>query len=333
MSGKKKYNVALVGAGRMGLRWAGVIKKSPNASLKFIVDQNPRSAKTAGEKHRVPFSTRFRDALTKDVDAVLIVTPHKYLYPLAKVALLSGKHVFVEKPGAKTAREMNNLARIAKRKKRALLVGFNYRFFDTIDKAKRIVKDGTIGEVQSITIRHGHRGRAGYEKEWRMNKNLAGGGVLMDQGLHCIDLALWFLNDSAVKVSGALSNNVWNAKVEDTAFVILQTKKKKLASLCVSIAEFSSVFLCEIRGEKGSISIPGLGRKYGNGKVVTVCLYNKALGALSEKTLNCNPDADRALKMEFKEFIRSCSLGGRLSNAGDAAAVLEIIGKVYKQKK
>lgn len=332
MSGNKKYNVALIGAGRMGARWAGVISQSRRARLAVVVDIDSVQAKKTADAYGVPHSTRLADAFAPEIDAVCITTPHAYLFPLAKKTLRVGKHVFVEKPGSKTAEEMRELIRLAKEKKRALMVGFNYRYFDSIQKARRLVERGELGDVTALRIVHGHPGRRGYEKEWRMNKHLAGGGVLMDQGLHLIDLARWFLRGPTASVSGSVSNHAWKTGVEDTASLVLQTKTGQIATLSVSISEWKPVFSLRIIGEKGYIALDGLGRTYGDGAHLTVGRYDRASGQLKEKIIDCNPDADEALRREFSAFIDAIQDGpSHRSNAADALLVLEIVEKIYAE--
>ena len=334
MQKNKKYNVALIGAGRMGARWASIIAISKQASLRLVVDKDVALSEQVAKIHGAASGTNQRAAFGSDIDAVCIVTPHKFLYPLAKEALLAGKHVFVEKPGSRTESEMRDLIRIAREKRLTLTVGFNYRLFDSLRQAKKIVENGAIGAVHSVRIVHGHPGRVGYKKEWRMQKELAGGGVLMDQGPHVIDLARWFLEDTITQVSGVTSNAVWKAEVEDIAVLFLKTNKGKVASLQVSISEWKPVFSCHIGGEKGYLSIRGLGRKYGNGESFSVGIYNRKKEVLKEKILRCDPDADKALTLELGSFLDALANGVRKNeSAEDAAEVLSIIGKVYAQAK
>jgi predicted dehydrogenase len=333
MTGEKPCNFALIGAGRMGERWAKVISESGKASLKVVIDIDLAQARKTAGLYNATFSKNYKDALKADVDAVAVVTPHKYLYSYARAALLAGKHVFVEKPGSRTTSEMRTLLNLAARKRLRLMIGFNYRSFDSIKRAKKIVDSGLIGKVSFVRIRHGHPGRPSYGKEWRMNKELAGGGVLMDQGLHVIDLANWFFGERAKKITGLMSNAFWKTKVEDNAFVLLKTPRGKIASLHVGITEWKPIFSFEIFGEKGYCFIPGLGRKYGDGKTLTVATYNHKYQTLREKKIVCDPDADKALREELREFIKSIQEKRKPSpNAGDALEVLKVIEAVYGKR-
>ncbi|TSC57521.1 MAG: oxidoreductase domain-containing protein, partial [Parcubacteria group bacterium Greene0416_79] len=250
----------------MGARWAEVISHLSRVSLSVVADARVSRAKVLADTYGVSYSRQVKDIFKSDLDVVIIATPHAFLFPLAKEALLAGKHVFVEKPGSRTPEEMRELCRLALKMKRTLAVGFNYRFFDSIRRAKQIIDEGGIGSVHALRIVHGHPGRPGYEKEWRMNKKLSGGGVLMDQGLHVIDLARFFFGSRTTKVCGYISNRAWHAPVEDYASVVLETARGQVASLSVSISEWKPVFTCEIFGERGFIALGGLGRRYGDGE-------------------------------------------------------------------
>lgn len=319
--------IALIGAGRMGSRWAKMIVGSSATTLALVVDTDQRQADRVAKVYDTRSSVHHTEAFSPEIDAVVVATPHRFLYPITRAALRAGKHVFVEKPGSRTAREMRDLMRLARDKNRALMVGFNYRFFDSIQKAKELVSRGKIGKVLAVRIVHGHPGRVGYEKEWRMQKDLAGGGVLMDQGLHLIDLARWFLEDRVTEAYGVVSNAAWKTEVEDTALLLLKTAQGKIASLSVSVAEKKNLFSLEIIGAREYISIPGLGKKYGDGARFSLCSAGR------EKMIPCNPDADRALALELKEFIAALSRRRQTPlNGEDALAVLEIIEKVYAEK-
>ena len=325
----KKYAIALIGAGRMGERWAKVIHDSPRARLSLVIDPN----KKTGEKVAREYGAAYLPAFPKKnvpAHAFFVVTPHAYLYQSARRALLQNKPVFIEKPGARNAAELKKLIALAKKKRQPLMVGFNYRFFDAIQKAKKVLDAGTLGNILFMRLRHGHGGRSGYEKEWRMDKKIAGGGVLMDQGIHLIDLVLWCMPGKIKNLSAVSQNLFWKSAVEEQACIVLKNDTGQLASMSVGITEWKPVFSLEIIGEKGYIRVEGLGRKYGGKELLVVGLKNKD-GTITEKTTACNPKPENALKALFKKFITSVETGTVSGLSGvDALRVLEIVGKTYK---
>ncbi|HEU0051221.1 MAG TPA: Gfo/Idh/MocA family oxidoreductase, partial [Patescibacteria group bacterium] len=250
----KKISVCLIGAGRMGARWVEAMKKHCDIRVLVVTDVNEsegkKLAELAGARFALPKTLPWT---TSDIDAVFIVTPHKFLFPYAKQALHAGKHVFVEKPGSRTAAEMRQLLSLARRKRRQLSVGFNYRHFTNIAKAHQMVLDGKIGELLFLRVVHGHPGRPGYDREWRMKKNEAGGGVLMDQGMHVIDLVNWFLPSKRFRVASATQSRLFwkRSDVEEQAFLILKNERAQMASVQTGVTQWKPVFTLEVYGNKG----------------------------------------------------------------------------------
>ncbi len=328
MSGKR-LSICLVGAGRMGARWAKIFSASRAVRLLLVVDPDPKAGKRIARLHRAGYAASLtrRELDAHEIDAVFVVTPHLYLYPNAERALASGRHVFCEKPGSTTSHELQSLFRLAKKKKRRLMVGFNYRYFSAIGRAKKLVDSGKIGKLLSISIRHGHTGRRGYGKEWRMDKRVAGGGVLMDQGVHVLDLVQWFLGSPIKRVSAVLSDLYWKAGVEDSAFVVLKDAKNRIASVWVSICMWKPTFVMEVVGTKGYCVVNGVGRKYGGGEKLTIGTVNKKNQTITERTVVCDSDPDKCLREELSKFVKLTR--SSRGNIDDPVSVLKIVEKSY----
>lgn len=317
----KRHQTLLIGAGAMGRRWAAAIAETPRVRLACVFDPNAAAARALAEQHRAEAVSNVHDALARrDIDLVVIVTPHAFLAQHAAAALRARKHVLVEKPGSVRSSEMERLGRMARRNRRVLMVGYLYRFFDIIRRAKQLVDGGAVGAIRTMRIRHGFPGRPGYAREWRMDKRLAGGGVLMDQGAHLLDLANWFQGGPWTRVHGALSNRRFKTKVEDTALVTLKNKRGQCAELSVCVAEPKPIFRLEISGSKGNLVAEGLGKKYGGTEVITIGC----------RRIPCRPDAEAALRREFRHFVAAADRGRPISpNADDASAVLKIVERIY----
>src|SRR5262249_55483731 len=132
-------------------------------------------------------------AAQPDLDAVVVATSHDWLSPIAVGCLKGGKHVLVEKPAGCTLADVRAIADVARSEGHMAKVGYNHRFHPAVQKAHAIVKAGDLGPLIFIRGRYGHGGRLGYEQEWRFHPEISGGGELIDQGSHLIDLAYWFL--------------------------------------------------------------------------------------------------------------------------------------------
>src|SRR5690242_7981311 len=130
-----------------------------------------------------------------DVDIVLVSAPHDMLAPISGAAAAAGKHVLVEKPGARHATELDPVCTAAAKTGALVRVGFNHRYHRAFRKAREIFEEGALGEMMFIRGRYGHGGRPGYDREWRAVREISGGGELIDQGAHLIDLSRWFLGE------------------------------------------------------------------------------------------------------------------------------------------
>ena len=144
----KKISFALVGAGKMGTRWAGVLSKNKDVSLDIIIDSSLDKAAKLLNPDSYYASTDIKSIL--EVDAVLVAVPHKYLFPITGFALKSDKHVLCEKPGAITSGQITKNADLAKKKGLVYKIGYNYRFHDAFVKARNLFEKGAIGDLVFI---------------------------------------------------------------------------------------------------------------------------------------------------------------------------------------
>ena len=262
-----------------------------------------------------------------DVDAVIVATTHDQLAAVATEAARHGKHLLVEKPGARRAAELDELARIAAERALTVRVGFNHRFHPALRKARELVDAGAIGTPQYVRGRYGHGGRPGYDREWRAVPELAGGGEAIDQGMHLVDLARWFLGDFT-RVDGAIATYFWDMPVEDNAFFLLRTERGAIAQLHASWTEWKNLFSFEITGRDGKLELAGLGGSYGTERIT----YYKMLPEMGppETTSWEYPMADASWQRETHAWLADIA-AGRASSPGiaDAQAALTVIERVY----
>jgi predicted dehydrogenase len=266
-----------------------------------------------------------------NVDVVFVSTTHKFLPEITLAAVKAGKHVLVDKPAATRAAQLDPIIEIARRDNRKVKIGFNHRHHPAIKKALHMVKEGLVGELMFIRARYGHGGRVGYEKEWRADPELGGGGELLDQGMHLIDLSRMFLGDFET-VEGHVTTYFWDMPVEDNGFLSLRTKKNQTAWLHVSWTEWKNIFSFEIYGRTGKLQIDGLGGSYGTEQLA----YYKMLPAMGppETTIWQFPGEDLSWEIEFKEFIHEIEEDcDPVPGLADARAALSIVETVYEKSK
>ena len=257
----------------------------------------------------------------------MIATPHDQLAQIALAAVEAGRHVLVEKPAGRRPAEVAPLVAAATKHGRIVKVGFNHRFHPAIARAKALADDGRIGPLFFIRGRYGHGGRIGYEKEWRFDPEISGGGELIDQGSHLIDLSRWFLGDLTLAY-GAVPNYFWPARVEDNCFLALAGEQKRMAWLHASWTEWKNLFVFEIMGRDGKLTIEGLGGSYGTERLT----FHRMLPQMGppETTIWEFPFPDRSFADEFENFV--AAVEGRapaIGDISDAYANLSIIQAVY----
>ena len=260
-------------------------------------------------------------------DIVVVATTHDQLAPVAAGAAAAGKHVLVEKPGARRAAELDPVASCAAKTGALVRVGFNHRFHSALRKAREIFDSGALGPMMFVRGRYGHGGRPGYEREWRADRARSGGGELVDQGVHLIDLARWFLGEFT-GVCGHAATYFWDMPVDDNAFLLLRTAAGQTAFLHASWTEWKNLFSFEICGRDGKLEITGLGGSYGTERLA----WYRMLPEMGppETQIWEYPMADRSWEREFAEFLDDIRLGRQPSpGIADAQAVLRVVERVY----
>jgi predicted dehydrogenase len=264
----------------------------------------------------------------RDIDAVIVCTINSALAPLTRAAVRTGKHVLVEKPAAITSAQLREVRDLAAGSGRVVKVGYNHRYHPALQRAHSIYAEDGVGSLMHIRGRYGHGGRLGYEREWRSDPALAGGGELIDQGTHLIDLARWFAGEFA-EVSGHVSTSFWDMPVEDNAFLSLRTAAGQTAWLHASCTEWKNNFSFEVFGQRGKLQVDGLGGSYG----VERLTYYRMLPGMGppETTIWEYPFEDGSWTAELDDFVSAVeSRGGHSSTLDDAIATLEIVEMIYR---
>jgi predicted dehydrogenase len=319
--------VAIIGCGLIGQKRARALA---DCRLVACVDLTIEKAQALAAS--VPGAQAIDDwqAVMKrpDVDIVIVATTHNILGEITLAAIAAGKHVLVEKPAARQAKELESLIQAARRARIMVRVGFNHRYHPAIRKAHALCAEGELGELMYVRGRYGHGGRPGYEKEWRANPALSGGGELIDQGVHLIDLARWFLGDFS-EVEGFAHTFYWDMQVEDNGFLLLRTANRQAAFLHASCTEWKNLFSFEIFGRKGKLEISGLGGSYGTERLA----HYRMLPQMGppETTMWEFPMADTSWEIEFAEFVDDIRQGRQPSpSLSDAQATLQVIERIYE---
>ncbi len=323
----KPLGVAILGCGLIGQKRS---KAFANSRLVVCADVNEARAKTLASGFPDCVGTEdWRAAVQRnDVDIVIVATTNDALVEASLAAVNAGKHVLVEKPAARNVKELDILIEAANKNGVQVRVGFNHRYHPALLKAHELMKMDELGELMFIRGRYGHGGRKGYNREWRANPALSGGGELIDQGVHLIDLSRWFLGNFT-EIQGFAHTYFWDMPVDDNGFMILKTEKKQTAFLHVSCTEWKNLFSLEIYGHDAKMHIEGLGGSYGIEKLS----FYKMLPEMGppDTTIWEFPRGDNSWYLEFEEFLDDIRLKRMPSaNLNDAREALSIVEEIYK---
>ena len=317
-------NVGLIGCGAMGWKRAHALAGN---EISFCFDPNRESALRVANAFDCCATISARDVLTSSaVDIVIVSTPTEFLSEIVIEALQAGKHVLVEKPAANSVAEIDAMIEAEENSLSLVRVGFNLRSH----RAVRFADDMTdrIGETLFVRAHYGHGGRENYGDDWRMKDPR---GETLDQGIHLIDLASFFLWGEFVSVSAESRSGYWS-QADDNCFLTLRTDEGKIASLHASCTEWRNQFFFEIVGTRGKMEISGLGGSYGTEKLT---LYEKGPDEGKPPMIRSWewPTEDDSLEYEMREFTKDIRRG-YIDGGGllEAKKALKVIEKVYSQK-
>ncbi|MEK6530941.1 MAG: Gfo/Idh/MocA family oxidoreductase [Deltaproteobacteria bacterium] len=294
-------NVAIIGAGLIGRKRAESIKAFGSCRISAVADIDSQRAESLAKEFGAWHAPSWKDAVAgKEIDACVVATFNASLAGIAIAALQNKKHVLCEKPLGVTSNESLQMIEAAEQNRRILKTGFNHRHHPAMILAKRLLDEGGIGGLCFLRCRYGHGGRPGYENEWRADRKKSGGGELLDQGVHVLDLLRWFAGEFT-RVYGVAEKYFWDSRVEDNAFATLKTNTGVVATMHTSWTQWKNIFSFEAFGKDGFLIIDGLGGSYGK-ETLRLGIRGKKGGAPREKVFEFN-EPDCSWKEEWKEFL------------------------------
>lgn len=332
-----RNNVGIIGAGLVGKKRAAALKKFDDCRLIVTADINKNKAESLAKEFGGEVESDWHQVIKRnDIDIVIVATFNKLLAPICVASLRNGKHVLCEKPLGRDLKESEKIIEAGTHSEVILKTGFNHRHHPAIYKAKELVEKGAIGNIYYIRCIYGHGGRPGYEKEWRASKDLCGGGELLDQGAHVVDLFRWFLGEFK-EVYGQINTFYWNMKVEDNAFALFKTEKRQVAVMHTSWTQWKNKFLLEVFGERGYLIVDGLGGSYGTEKLIIgkrkieSGKYEQYAGGPPEEEVIEFPGPDISWTEEWKEFVSAIKENREPLGSGyDGLMANKLIEAVYQ---
>ncbi|HXZ82170.1 MAG TPA: Gfo/Idh/MocA family oxidoreductase [Acidimicrobiales bacterium] len=315
----RPLRVGIVGCGLVGRKRAAALE--PGALVASHDIDAESSARLAAEFGGQACLT-LDELLSLRPDVVVVATVHDQLAAIASRALRAGAHVLVEKPGGIGVAEIDQVAATARAADRLVKVGFNHRFYPGIARAIREAGSGAYGDVLYLRAWYGHGGRPGYEREWRADPRRSGGGEIVDQGMHLLDLSYWLLGDLPLH-SALLRTQFWRAPVDDNAVLVLGLPggvgdNSPFALFHVSWTDWKNTFALEIACHDAKFAVDGLVRSYGP-QVLRIFRMRPELGP-PDLEIERYPDTDVSWELEWRHFAAAIAANDGRDLLGDLAS-------------
>ena len=320
--------VGIIGYGKMGKIRHQVITKMSDVKVISVYD-------TANIGTEVKLAQSPDQIINNpEIDAVFICTPNYLNKSLTIQSLQNGKHVFCEKPPAFTAKDVEEIRVVEKESKKVLTYGFNHRHHSSIKHMKKLIDKEGFGKVLWMRGRYGKSVDKTFFDNWRAKREYAGGGILIDQGIHMVDLFL-YLGGDFNSVHASVSNLYWNLNVEDNVFATLENTETGLtASLHSTMTQWRHLFSLEVFLEKGYLVLNGLktsSNTYGD-EILTIARNRSVAPAATwEDEEDITYHTDESWQSEAVEFFSAIKLNRlvKTGNSSDALKLMKIIDKIY----
>lgn len=325
--------VAIAGFGKIGQVRAREINKNEHTELVAIYDIN----KPEKIDNNIKFCESFEELLSQDIDAVFVCAFNDVLANYTTLALKAGKHVFCEKPPARTSQELEEVIKVEKNSGKILKYGFNHRYHYSVIEAKKLIESGEMGKLLWLRGVYGKAGSIDYHKNWRNYKHISGGGILIDQGIHMLDLMRYFSGQNFIHINSFVTTSFWDIEAEDNAFAIMQSNEKVTAMLHSSATQWKHKFLLEMCFEEGYVNLDGIlsgTRSYAPEKLVVGKREFEditfAMGKPKETTTWF--ENDDSWKLEIDEFVNAILNKQHILNgtSNDAIETLKLVERIYE---
>lgn len=322
--------VGIVGAGLIGRKREEAVRRCGSGEVVAVADPDFDAAKQLAASWRGLAVSDWRKIVARnDLDAVIVAVPNVSAGRIVIEFLRHGTNVLVEKPLGINVKEARSIVREERKAHRVVQVGFNHRFHRAVVKAHEIVMKQGIGKLFLIRARYGHGGRPGMEREWRLHKRLSGGGELLDQGIHLVDLARWFGGEPTA-VYGLAQTKFWRTQLEDNALAIMRNKTVT-TSFHVSTTNWKNVFSFELFGEDGYLQIDGKGGSYGE----EILTYGRRRpGVAPDVKIFRYPGPDTSWESEWRNFVGA--IAGRnalIGTSTDGLRANQIMEVLYRSSR
>jgi len=328
---------------RVGIAGYGVVGKTRHRSIESNTSYKVTAISESNQEARQSIATGlevYNDyqslIANAEIDVIFISLPNQFAAEATCLSLQKGLHVFCEKPPARTHAE---LLEVEKKSLQfpalKLMYGFNHRFHLSVEKAKALIKGDSLGRIINMKGVYGKSQMINFNQtDWRTNREASGGGILLDQGIHMLDLMRYLSEEDFTQVFSFIDNAFWNFDVEDNAYALMKSPSGLVAQLHSSATQWRHVFNLEITLERGSLILGGLltgSKSYGDETLTIITSdLSKDNGAPRESTSQYNEDV--SWDNEIQYFANSLADNTAIERGSihDAMETMKLIEVIYK---
>lgn len=324
--------VGIAGFGIVGKRRRACVDMHADLKLVAVCDKSFEDKGVFSDGVR--YYPNYLDMLAEDLD-ILIVCLTNDVNPDATIAGLErGLHVFCEKPPGRSLGDIVRVMQVEKKcQGQCLMYGFNHRFHDSVQDGLKIIRSGELGRIINLRGVYGKSKMITYNQtNWRTNRSIAGGGVLLDQGIHMVDLMRLFAGEFT-QVNSFVTNSYWGYDVEDNAYALMRTSDGIVGMLNSSATQWRHKFSLDINLEYGSVILGGLltGTKSYGAETLTVAVVDHETASGDPKEQVTRYNRDPSWELEINQFI-DCILRGSNIEHGtseDAFNTMKLVSEIY----
>lgn len=330
MSKASRLKVGIAGYGVVGKRRRVHIDEHPHLQTVAVCDQAFRESCTMTDGVRA--YPDYRQLLDEPLDAVFISLPN-YLAPEVTIAALErGRHTFCEKPPGRTLQDIERVIEVERAHPGLVLkYGFNHRYHDSVREALSLVSSGELGQIINLRAVYGKSKVIPFAGSWRAERRYAGGGILLDQGIHMVDLIRLFGGEFS-EVKSYVSNGYWKHDVEDNAYALMRSATGRIAMLHSSATQWQHRFSLEIALSEGYIELRGIlsgSKSYGQEQLIVGRRIESATGTDQEEVKTFLED--NSWRDEVVEFAKAVVEHTPVvsGTSGDALETMRLVTRIY----
>ncbi len=325
-----KYKVGIAGYGVVGKRRRQCIDAHPNMSVVAVCDKSFEG--TGIFNDGVNFYKHYKELLKENLDILFVCLTNDIAAEVTIAGLENDLHVFCEKP---PGRDLDDIARVIHTEKKyphlKLKYGFNHRYHLSVQDAIEIVRSGRLGKVMNMKGVYGKSKIISFDSDWRTKRSVSGGGILLDQGIHMVDLMRLFAGEFS-EIFSYISNDYWQHDVEDNAYALMKSESGVIAFLHSTATQWRHRFNLDITLEEGSVTLAGIlsgSKSYGAETISIIEKSETDNGDPKETIVRYNEDP--SWREEIEDFM-DCIINQRTVSEGssqDAWKTMELVYKIY----